>query len=107
MENREKQSLNNQTLYDQKSINASNDSQLTQQNTYEKLNEIFIEQDKQKRTTIEAREILGEAAESLTDSQVFDLVNEVQFLVDSWVEEYEQKVFSGKTLNELLNLNPS
>ncbi|MDD2823162.1 MAG: hypothetical protein PHQ59_03690 [Candidatus Daviesbacteria bacterium] len=106
MENREIQSLNNQTIYDLESTNAPNDSPLTQQNTYEKLNEIFIEQDKQKRTILEAREILGETAESLTDSQVFDLVNEIQFLVDSWIEEYEQKVFSGKTLNELLNLNP-
>jgi len=55
-------------------------------------------------TVLEARNILGDSADKLTDEQIFDLVNEIQFLVDSWLEEFERKSFDGKTLNELIAL---
>lgn len=77
----------------------------SEQGVYEKLNQILEGQDQQEKTIQEAREILGEAADNLTDEQVYDLANEVQFLVDSWLEEYERKVFDGKSLDELLQLN--
>jgi len=73
---------------------------------YDQLNQLFSEQDKQQKEIQEAREVLGGGAENLNDSQVYDLVNEVQYLLDSWLEEFERKVFDGKTLNELLNLEP-
>ena len=66
---------------------------------------MFVEQDQQQTAVKEARGILGETAEDLTDDQVYELVNEVQFLVDTWIEEFEKKVFEGKTLNEMLNLD--
>lgn len=75
------------------------------QGTYEKINQLFEEQDQQGKTIQEAREILGESASNLSDEQVFDLVNEIQYLVDSWLEEYERKVFDGKSLDELLQLD--
>jgi hypothetical protein len=74
------------------------------QGTYDQINNLFNEQDQQQKTILEAREILGDSAKELSDEQVYDLVNEIQYLVDSWLEEYEKKVFDGKTLNELLNL---
>ena len=77
-------------------------SPINQQDKYEKINQLFEEKDQQERTILEAREILGESANNLTDEQVFDLVNEVQFLVDSWLEEYERKIFDGKSLDELI-----
>ena len=50
----------------------------------------------------EAREILGDAAKDLTDDQLKDQVVMVQFLIESWMDEFERKIFNGKTLNELL-----
>lgn len=75
------------------------------QGTYDQINQLFNEQDKQQKEIQEAREILGDSANDLTDAQVYDLVNEVQYLVDSWLEEYERKAFDGKTLDEVLGLN--
>lgn len=86
--------------------NLSSDPQSNPQGTYDQLNQLFNEQDQQKKAVQEAREILGESALDLTDEQVYDLVNEIQFLVDSWLEEFERKTFDGKTLKELLGLNP-
>ncbi len=79
--------------------------QSKQQGTYDKLNQLFTEQDQQNKTVLVARETIGESAEALTDSQVYDLVNEIQYLVDSWLEEYERQVFKGNTLNELAGLD--
>lgn len=70
--------------------------------SYDQLNHLFQEQGQQQKDIQEARAILGESAERLTDSQVYDLVTEIQFLVDSWLEEYEKNVFEGKTLDEVL-----
>ncbi len=49
---------------------------------------------------------MGESASSLTDEKVYDLVVEMQYLVDTWLEEYEKDVFDGKTLKELIRLDP-
>lgn len=69
---------------------------------YDQLNNLFSEQDKQKKTIQEAREILGESASALTDDQVYDLASEIQYLADTWLEEYERTIFDGKTLDETL-----
>ncbi len=92
-------SLNNKVFLNE----PYNPSQL-QDDTYERLNQLFTEQDQQQRDILEAREILGDSAKDLSDSEVYDLINEVQFLVDSWLEEYERNVFDGKTLDEFLEL---
>ena len=83
---------------------ALSNFQSDKQGVYDQLTQFFNEQDHQRKTIEEAREILGESASSLSDEQVFDLVNEIQYLADTWLEEYEKKVFNGKTLNELLQL---
>ena len=72
------------------------------QGVYDQLNNLFSEQDKQKNSILEAREILGESASALTDDQVYDLVSEIQYLADTWLEEYERTIFDGKTLDETL-----
>jgi hypothetical protein len=76
-----------------------------QQDKYEQINQHFQKQNEGQKTIQEAREILGDAAENLTDSQINDLVNEIQYLVDTWIDEYEENVFDGKTLKELLQIN--
>lgn len=50
----------------------------------------------------EAREILGDAAKDLADDQLKDQVVMIQFLIETWMDEFERKIFNGKTLNELL-----
>ncbi len=78
---------------------------LEQQDIYENLNQHLSEQEKEQKSILEARDVLGETAENLTDEQVHSLVSEIQYLVDTWVEEFERKVYEGKTLKELLNPN--
>lgn len=73
--------------------------------SYEKINQLFEQQDLQDRTIFEAREILGELAKDLADDKIYELINEIQFLVESWIEEYERKVFNGMSLEELLHYN--
>lgn len=105
MEKNELQVLNNPIISNKDVFNLPNlpfQSQLNPQGTYDQLNQLFDIQDKEQKEVQEAREILGDSAKDLSDSQVYDLVNEVQYLVDSWLEEYEKKVFDGKTLDELL-----
>jgi hypothetical protein len=82
--------------------NLSSTFQANQQGVYDQINKRFNEQDHQQKTVQEARDILGESASALLDDQIYDLVNEMQYLVDTWLEEYEQKIFEGKTLKELL-----
>lgn len=90
------------------STNITSEHQFTSHNepqgTYDYVNKLFSDQNQEQQDILEAREILGDDAKELTDDQVFELINEVQFLVDSWVEEYEKDVFGGKTLDELLGL---
>jgi hypothetical protein len=50
----------------------------------------------------EARDILGDIAKDISDDDLRNIVVEIQFLVESWIDEYERKTFNGKTLNELL-----
>ncbi len=85
------------------SANSINPS-LDQQDKYDQINQLFEDQDQQEKTILEAREILGEPANDLSNEQVFDLVNEVQFLVENWLEEYERKVFDGKSFDEMLGI---
>jgi hypothetical protein len=50
----------------------------------------------------EARDILGDIAKDISDDDLRNIVVEIQFLVESWIDEYERKTFNGKTINELL-----
>lgn len=49
------------------------------------------------------RKLLGKAAQGLSDEQIEALTINFQYLVDSWIDEYERKVFNGKLLREVLN----
>ncbi len=51
----------------------------------------------------EAREILGEGAKIMTDDQLRNQVAGMQFLIESWMDEYERSIFDGKTLDEKLS----
>lgn len=78
---------------------------LDHRDTYDQLNQLFVERDSKQKALIEARNLLGKREEELTDEEVANLASEVQYLVDTWLEEFERNVYGGKTLNEIFNLN--
>jgi predicted nucleotidyltransferase len=65
------------------------------------LKQIFPTQVEENKT-IKARRILGEVAVGITDEQLEKDLNEFQYLVDSWLDDFEMQVFKGNTLNQLL-----
>lgn len=52
---------------------------------------------------IRTKRILGETATSLSDEQIECVIAQFQFLINSWLDEFEQDVFNGMTLKEVLN----
>lgn len=49
-----------------------------------------------------ARRILGDEVSAVSDDELGVYLAEFQFLLDSWLDEYERKVFNNKTLKELI-----
>jgi len=66
------------------------------------LNTIFPQQSEEDKV-IRMRKALGETAKTLSDPQVETIITEFQFLIDTWLDEYEKEVFGGMTLKEVLN----
>ena len=66
------------------------------------LNSLFPEQqfDKQIR---KVTQILGPIAQCYSNHEIHDLIIEVQFLCESWLDEYEKKIFNGMTLQEFVH----
>jgi len=50
----------------------------------------------------QARRIMGQAVDGLSDEQLEVYLTEFQYLINTWLDEYEQFVFQGKTLKEIL-----
>jgi hypothetical protein len=48
------------------------------------------------------RQIMGRDLEGLSDAELEVFMTEFGFLLDSWLDEYEQTAFAGKTLKQLL-----
>lgn len=65
------------------------------------LKQIFPTQVEENKT-IKARRILGEVAIGIPDEQLEKDLTEFQYLVDSWLDDFEKQVFEGNTLNQLL-----
>ena len=51
---------------------------------------------------ISTKRKLGETAKTLTDEQIECMVTDFQYLIDTWLDEFECEVFGGKTLKKLL-----
>lgn len=69
----------------------------------ESLDVMFPEQKHQDKDLIKTKEVLGELSESFTDLQLKEIITDVDFLVENWLDEFEQEIFEGKTLKELLH----
>lgn len=65
------------------------------------LSHIFPE--KQEETRIQkARLIMGDDVKDLSDEDLDVYLTNFQYLIDSWLDEYEKQVFDNKTLKEKL-----
>ena len=67
------------------------------------LDELFPEQERMNKQVRQAKSILGDIAKEFSTSELQDIVSEIQFLTDSWLDNYEREIFDGLTLNELLH----
>ena len=66
------------------------------------LTSIFPQQ-QEENNIIRTKSHLGEAARNFSDEQIQIIITEFQFLINTWLDEYEKKVFKGMTLKEVLN----
>lgn len=65
------------------------------------LNTIFL--DKKEETKLQkARKILADEVAGVPDDELGVYIAEFQFLLDSWLDEYEKQIFDDKTLKQLL-----
>ena len=49
-----------------------------------------------------ARRVLGEISFEITDEQLEIFITGIQFLLDSWLDNFERKMFDGLTLKQIL-----
>lgn len=73
------------------------------QPTSKSIQELFPEQEYDEKNIQKAKEILGDLARNFTSIEIRDLVAQVEYLAETWLDEFERDVFKGKTLNELLH----
>jgi len=67
------------------------------------LDVLFPEQERENKDIKETREILGTLSKEFDDTQIKDLIVEVQFLTESWLDDFERSIFKGLTLQELFH----
>ncbi len=80
-------------------LSIQNNLQTPLENTLNSLFPLKSEEDKVARM----RSRLGETVKTLSDIQIEKIMAEFQYLIDTWLDEYERGVFEGMTLNEALN----
>lgn len=45
---------------------------------------------------------MGQAVQNLTDEELEAYITEFQYLLDSWLNDFEKQIFDGKTLVQLI-----
>jgi hypothetical protein len=64
---------------------------------------MFPEQKRQDKDLVNTKEVLGKLSELFTDLQLKEIITDVDFMVENWLNQFEQGIFEGKTLKELLH----
>lgn len=82
-------------------INQS--SEPLSQTVSQSLDTLFPEQKYEEKDIQKAKDLLGELADSFTPEQMKDVIAETKYLVETWLDDFEREIFSGKTLQELLH----
>lgn len=84
-------------------IPAKSSPQKPAESLKESLDNIFPEQQREEKEIRQTKEILGVLADEFTQKQLRDVLAEVQYLAESWLDCFEREIFRGKTLQELLH----
>lgn len=63
----------------------------------------FVSQSDKESRVEKSRRILGEVASGLSDNDLQIFITEIQYLISSWFDNYEQQIFKGQTLRQILN----
>lgn len=69
----------------------------------ESLDILFPEQQYEDKSIQRAREILGKVANEFSKEQLEEVVAEIQYLIASWLDDYERSILGNRTLNEFLH----
>lgn len=88
----------NPTTTSQSKPSLENSSTFTQS-----LDALFPEQQYDEKDVQKAKEILGNLYKEFSPEQLKDTVTEIQYLCESWLDEFERETFDGLTLKELLH----
>ncbi len=67
------------------------------------LDRLFPEQEREEKTIKHAKVILGTLASQYSPPEFKNMITEVQYLAESWLDDFEREIFNGKTLKELLH----
>ena len=65
------------------------------------LKQIFPEQ-REENHLLQARRIMGDLVEDLSDSELEVCLSEFQYLLECWMDEFERSKFNNLTLKQLL-----
>lgn len=69
----------------------------------EALDVLFPEQQYEEKTIQTAKEMLGVVAKELSPEELKCAIVKMQYLVETWMDDFERGIFNGLTLNELLH----
>jgi len=92
-------SINTAERLDQKELGLTTVTQTTEQT----LDQLFPEQEHEEKELKQAKDVLGLLAFEFSDTEIKTIVMEVEYLTDTWLDEFERKTFKGLTLKELLH----
>ena len=67
------------------------------------LDDLFPEQKYEEKNIQQAKQILGSLAESYSREQLKEQITKIQYLAESWIDDFERTVFKGLSLQELLH----
>lgn len=73
------------------------------QSTAQSIQDLFPEQEYEEKNIQLAKKSLGALSVEFSPEQLKNLITEVQFLTESWLDEFERQIFKGLTLQELLH----
>ena len=69
----------------------------------EVLDTMFPEQKRQGKDLARVKEALGDLAKEFSEAQLKEIATDVDFLVATWLDDFERTLFDGQTLREVLH----
>ncbi|KKT54203.1 hypothetical protein A2208_02295 [Candidatus Woesebacteria bacterium RIFOXYA1_FULL_43_16] len=67
------------------------------------IQDLFPEQEYEEKSIQLAKKALGSLSTEFSAEQLKTVITEVEFLTESWLDEFERQIFKGSTLQELLH----